>query len=255
MSDVLAGIDAGSDEGQTLANKFDDAEKKLAKSKLDTLNLKSKAKKDKVKKEDEPQRDEKVINDLLAGNKPLVVYADRATDLLALIKLKKRYNLKLILVGAADAELVSEQLAKENVPVILNALRNLPSSFDSLHASLSSAANLTAAGVKVILSVDDTHNIYQLRYSAGNAVSNGLSKADALAAITANVADSFSLNAGRIATGYAADLVLWSADPFELSTRVDKIWIGGQEVSTLSRQDALRDRYTTESKMPRAYTK
>ena len=240
---------------QTLANKFDDAEKKLAKSKLDTLNLKSKAKKDKVKKEDEPQRDEKVINDLLAGNKPLVVYADRATDLLALIKLKKRYNLKLILVGAADAELVSEQLAKENVPVILNALRNLPSSFDSLHASLSSAANLTAAGVKVILSVDDTHNIYQLRYSAGNAVSNGLSKADALAAITANVADSFSLNAGRIATGYAADLVLWSADPFELSTRVEKIWIGGQEVSTLSRQDALRDRYTTESKMPRAYTK
>jgi len=240
---------------QALVNKLEDAEEKLAKAKLDAENLTADAKEKKAKKDDEPKRAEKVINDLLAGKKTLLVYADRATDLLVLINLKKRFNLKLILVGAADAELVSKQLASENVPVILNALHNLPSSFDSLHVSLSSAANLTAAGVKVILSVADTHNIDQLRYSAGNAVANGLSKADALAAITANVADSFSLNAGRIATGYAADLVLWSADPFELSTKVEKLWIGGQEVSTTSRHDALRDRYTSESTMPRAYTK
>ena len=174
---------------------------------------------------------------------------------MALISLKKRFAFKLIIVGAADAELVSEQLASENITVIINAMRNLPGSFDSLHTSLSSAANLTNAGVKVILSVNDTHNMYQLRYSAGNAVANGLSKEAALAAITANVADSFSLNTGRIAIGYDADLVLWSADPFEISSKVDKMWISGQEVSTQSRQDALRKRYTTESDMPRAYTK
>ncbi len=240
---------------QALAYKLEDAAKKIAKQEVKAKKEKTDAKDEKVDKDNEPKRDEKIINALLAGEKPLLVYADRATDLLALIDLKKRFNLKLIIVGAADAELVSKQLANENIPVILNAMRNLPGSFDSLHTSLSSAANLTAAGVKVILSVDDTHNIYQLRYSAGNAVANGLSKQAALAAITANVADSFSLNAGRIATGYAADLVLWSADPFELSTKVDKIWIAGEEVSTNSRQDALRERYTTDSEMPRAYTK
>jgi imidazolonepropionase-like amidohydrolase len=248
---------------QILANKLEDADKKLAKAKITAENSTTdangakgtKAKKGNAKKEDEPKRDEKIINDLLAGNTPLLVYADRATDLLVLIGLKKRFNLDLIIVGAADAELVSKQLASENIPVIVNAMDNLPGSFDSLHTSLTSAANLTAAGVKVILSVADTHNMYQLRFSAGNAVANGLSKEDALAAITANVADSFSLNAGRIAIGYAADLVLWSADPFELSTQVEKIWIGGKEVSTTSRHDALRDRYTTQSNMPRAYTK
>ena len=134
-------------------------------------------------------------------------------------------------------------------------MSNLPSSFDTLHASLDNAAHLTAAGIKVILSVDDAHNLYQLRFSAGNAVANGLSAADALASITANVADVFGLDVGRIAVGKNADLVLWSADPFELSSHVDKMWIAGQEHSSESRHDALRKRYMTESKMPKAYVK
>ena len=83
----------------------------------------------------------------------------------------------------------------------------------------------------------------------------GLSKTDALSALTANVADVFKLNSGRIAVGKNADLVLWSADPFELSTKVDLMWINGKQVSTRSRQDALRERYTQETNMPRAYSK
>ena len=136
------------------------------------------------------------------------------------------------------------------------ALDNLPGSFDSLHASLENAAKLTAAGVNVALTVDgDTHNLYQLRFHAGNAVANGLSRDAALAAVTANVADAFNVDSGRIAVGKTADLVLWSADPFELSSHVAKIWIGGKEVSTQSRQDKLRDRYMQQSNMPKSYLK
>jgi len=174
---------------------------------------------------------------------------------LALIKIKKRFKLNLIIVGAGDAIIVKEQLAKAKIPLIINAMSNLPSSFDTLHVSLDNAAELTAAGIKVILSVDDVHNLYQLRFSAGNAVANGLSKTEALASITANVADVFGLDTGSIAIGKKADLVLWSSDPFELSSHVDKLWITGQEYSTKSRQDALRDRYTTQSDMPKAYVK
>jgi hypothetical protein len=50
-------------------------------------------------------------------------------------------------------------------------------------------------------------------------------------------------------------MVLWSADPFELSTKVNHLWIDGEEHSTTSRQDALRDRYMTKSDMPTSYTK
>ncbi|NQZ79406.1 MAG: amidohydrolase family protein [Colwellia sp.] len=243
---------------QKFIHKLEDAQLKLTKNKEKEANKKSQKKeKDKSKDNDkkEPKRDEKVINELLAGTKPLIAYADRATDLLALIKIKERFKLNLIIVGAGDAIVVKEQLAKAKIPVIINAMSNLPSSFDTLHASLDNAARLTAAGIKVILSVDDAHNLYQLRFSAGNAVANGLSKEDALASITANVADVFGLDVGRIAVGKNADLVLWSADPFELSSHVDKMWIAGQEHSTKSRHDALRKRYMTESKMPKAYVK
>ena len=235
-------------ELQKLHVKLEDATKKLAKAKKKTKKEKKDAK--------EPSREAKVINALLAGEKALVAYADRATDLLVLLKLKEAYNLDLVFAGAADAVLIADKIAAAKVPVVMAALDNLPGSFDSLHASLENAAKLTAAGVKVALTVDgDTHNLYQLRFHAGNAIANGLSHDDALAAVTANVADAFNIESGRVAVGQTADLVLWTADPFELSSSVAKIWIEGKEYSTQSRQDKLRERYTTESNMPRAYSK
>lgn len=236
---------------QTLVNELADAKKALTKAE------KAKAKKTKDSKEaKQPSRAQQEMYALLAGDKPLLAYADRATDILALLALKQEYSLDLVLVGASDAVLVSDEIAKAGVVVMTSGIDNLPSSFDSLHNSLNNVAKLTQAGVKVIISNSgESHNINQLRFDAGVAVANGLDKNAALAAITANVADTFKLNAGRIAVGKNADLVLWSNDPFEISTKVDAMWINGQSMSLKSRQDALRDRYMTQSNMPRAYTK
>ncbi|WP_448546699.1 amidohydrolase family protein [Thalassotalea fusca] len=235
---------------QKLYRELEDAQKKLAKAEKDKKSDDDKA------DEKEPKRDEAIINALLAGEQTLVAYADRATDLLALIDMKAKFNLDLVVAGAGDAVLIADKLAKAEVPVVMSAMSNLPSSFDTLHQSLNNAAVLTNAGVKVVLTVSgDTHNLYQLRFDAGNAVANGMTKDQALAAVTANVADTFDINAGRIAVGKRADLVLWSSDPFELSTKVEQMWINGKLYSTESRHDALRERYMAKSDMPRAYTK
>ena len=94
-----------------------------------------------------------------------------------------------------------------------------------------------------------------MRFNAGIAVANGLDKQEALAAITANVAEVFGMNAGQIAEGKKADLVLWNDDPFELSASVEKLWISGTETTTQSRQDKLRNRYMSQSELPKAYIK
>ena len=238
---------------QALDHKLEDARKALEKA------ADKKAKKSKDNEESdakELKRDELEINAILASEKPLLAYADRATDLLALLALKQKYNLNLVLVGASDAVLIADAIAAAKVPVIVSSIDNLPSSFDSLHASLNNIAILAKAGVHLILAPKgESHNINQLRYDAGIAVANGLPRDDAFAALTANVADVFKLNTGRIEVGKNADLVLWSADPFEISSKVDSMWINGESVSTKSRQDALRDRYTQKSDMPRAYLK
>lgn len=238
---------------QALDHKLEDARKALEKA------ADKKAKKSKDNEESdakELKRDELEINAILASEKPLLAYADRATDLLALLALKQKYNLNLVLVGASDAVLIADAIAAAKVPVIVSSIDNLPSSFDSLHASLNNIAILAKAGVHLLLAPKgESHNINQLRYDAGIAVANGLPRDDAFAALTANVADVFKLNTGRIEVGKNADLVLWSADPFEISSKVDSMWINGESVSTKSRQDALRDRYTQKSDMPRAYLK
>jgi len=225
--------------------------------KLADLQEKLTTETDKKEKKVKPlKRNEQELKSLLAGQKPLLAYADRATDLLALLKLKEKYSIDLVLVGASDAVLIADKIATAKVPVITSAIDNLPSSFDSLHGDLSNVAQLVKAGVKVILAPKgDSHNLNQLRFDAGIAVANGLATTDAFSTLTANVADVFKLNSGRIAIGKNADLVLWSGDPFELSTKVDKMWIGGKEVSTHSRQDALRNRYTSKTNMPKGYVK
>lgn len=234
---------------QTFTHKLEDAQDKLKENKKST-------KKDKAKNENKkPKRDEQVFNDILAGAKSVIVFAERATDLLALINLKERFNLEMVIVGASDAVLIKEELKKAGMPLIISAIKNLPSSFDSLNASLNNTGILIKSGVKVALFLEDTHNLHQLRFSVGNAIANGLLPENALAAVTANIADIFKLNTGRIAKGKKADLILWSADPFELSSKVEKLWIEGKEVSTESRQDALRNRYLAETNMPKAYVK
>ena len=228
---------------QTLINKLDAHQTKLSK-------------KDK-KDDDKPNTEDKVMAKVLSGDMPLVISVSRAADIIELIKVKEQFGVNLVLSGAQDAVVVKEHIAKANIPVIISAMDNLPGSFDSLHANLNNAGLLEKAGVKVLLTVggDASHNIYQLRYDAGNAVSYGMSQQGALKAVTSNVADVFGINAGSIEVGKAADVVMWTNDPFEISSNVSRMFINGTEVSTQSRQDKLRDRYTTDSNMPRAYTK
>jgi len=231
---------------QTLINKLDAHQTKLSK----------KDKKDK-KDDDKPSTEDKVMAKVLSGDMPLVISVSRAADIIELIKVKEQFGVNLVLSGAQDAVVVKEHIAKANIPVIISAMDNLPGSFDSLHANLNNAGLLEKAGVKVLLTVggDASHNIYQLRFDAGNAVSYGMSQQGALKAVTSNVADVFGINAGSIEVGKAADVVMWTNDPFEISSNVSRMFINGTEVSTQSRQDKLRDRYTTDSNMPRAYTK
>lgn len=214
-----------------------------------------KAKKDDKKDDKKPSAEEKILNDILSGKKPLVASVERATDILHLLRLKEEFGLNLVLAGAEDAVRVKEQIAAAGVPVIVQAINNLPESFGSLQKLLTNAAELENAGVKLILTQTDTHLIYNLRTDVGVAIANGLSRDTAIASVTKNVTETFGIEGGIVAEGQPANLVLWSGDPFEISTKVENMWIDGEEVTTESRQDKLRDRYMSDQKTPRGYIK
>lgn len=180
----------------------------------------------------------------LAGGR-VVFRVERATDIRAVIDYAKRQGMKPVIAGGDEAWLVARELAEAHVPVLLNALDNLPQDFDRLEARLDNAKLLHEAGVTIAFNGNETHQAGKNRQLAGNAAAHGLPWEAALAAVTSGPADIFGLGSdyGRIAKGQVADLVLWSGDPLEVTTAAEQVWIAGKPVEMRSRQTELRDRY------------
>lgn len=197
--------------------------------------------------------------DALAGfssNGTVVFDADRASDILQVIAFAEHHSLSAVINGGAEAWMVANRLAEAGIPVLLDALLNLPGNFDRLGARLDNAALLHEAGVTIAFAGAGSHNARKLRQVAGNAVANGLAWEAALAALTVNPAMIFGLDNGfaTIEPGSHGDLVLWSGDPLEVTTAADQVIIAGKAVDMVSRQTLLRDRYLQDAgERPRAY--
>jgi imidazolonepropionase-like amidohydrolase len=194
----------------------------------------------------------------MAGDTPLLVNIHRASDIETLIALTEEYGLHAIIVGGAEAWMVADELARAEVPVILQVTQNLPGSFDQLNARRGAANILAEAGVRFALSdaQSESNNARNITQSAGNAVADGLDWDLALRAITLVPAEIYGVadNVGSIEAGKAADIVIWPADPFELTTYPDQVLINGIVIPMVSRQTMLRDRYLQmDSEKPPAY--
>ena len=199
-----------------------------------------------------------VLARYLAGGR-VVFNVDRAADIRQLLAFCKRHGLRPLITGGAEAWKVAPELKAANATVFLDALQNLPSSFDQLGSRLDNAALLAKAGVNVaLLSPDSTHNARKIRQAAGNAVANGLAWEDGLAAITRVPAQALGVGdrLGRIEPGMEADLALWDGDPLELTTLAEQVWMHGRAMPMRSRQTELRDRYLqAPGGLPRAYSR
>jgi hypothetical protein len=175
----------------------------------------------------------------------VVFFVERAADIRQVVRFAKARGMRPVIAGGTEAWVVAKELADADVPVILNPLDNLPADFDRLGARFDNAKLLHEAGVRIAFSQTDSFYLRKNRQLAGNAVAHGLPWDAALAAITANPAEIFGLGAarGRIEQGQAADLVLWSGDPLEVTSVAEQVWIAGRPVEMRSRQTELRDRY------------
>lgn len=211
--------------------------------------------------------DADALGPVVRGAVPLMVKANSAADLLQLIRLKQDFpKLRLIALGAAEGWRVADQLAAAKIPVILYALDNLPTQFETMAATFSNAGRLQRAGVVVTLGMLDraAHQPRLLLQHAGNLVGVGrtpggvgLSWDEALASITLNPAKVFGMDKelGSLEVGKRADVVVWDGDPLELMSAPTAVFIDGQTIPLVSRQTELRDRYLNldESKLPVGY--
>jgi hypothetical protein len=191
------------------------------------------------------------------GGGRIVFGVDRAADIRQLLRWSAKHQLRIAIAGGGEAWRLAPQLAAAKVPVFVNPLSNLPSDFDQVGASMENAARLQAAGVAVGFSEGGaSHNARKVRQLAGNAVAAGLPWDAGLAGLTRVPAETFGVagEVGSIAPGKRADLVLWSADPLDVSSVALQVWMDGRAIEMRSRQTELRDRYMRpDNGLPRAY--
>ena len=178
------------------------------------------------------------------------VFADRLGEIRAALDFAERHRLKLILVGAADAWLVADELAQRNVPVILGPVQSLPRHrYLGLRSCYEVAGKLHAAGVKLAFSSGgDTFsvaNARNLRLQAAQAVAYGLPVAAAERALTQDAAEILGVEdrVGSLEAGKEATLFVASGDILETTTRVTRAWIGGRAAPLRDRQLELYEKY------------
>lgn len=191
------------------------------------------------------------LEPVLAGKVPLAISINRESDIRQAIRLASDFALKVVIIGGAEAWMTADALAAAKIPVILDPQANLPGNFDELGARLDNAALLHKAGVTIAIIVvaNGIHQSYNaglsMREGAGLAVANGLPYIDGLKSITSVPAEIWGVadRCGTIANGRDADLVIWDGDPLEPSTLPVTVLISGKEMSLVTHQTQLRDRY------------
>ena len=202
------------------------------------------------------------------GRVPLLVHAERASDIQTMLGLKREIPaLRMVLVGASEGWTVAREIAATGVPVIASALVDLPESFEQLAATQSNIGRMKAAGVLVGIGTINQDEARQARWEkqfAGNLVAlgripgaSGLNWGEAFATITSRPAEALGLGdeLGSLKPGRRGDVVIWDGDPLEIGTSAVNVFIDGVEQPMTSRQTRLRERYwdPKEGPLPKAY--
>lgn len=170
---------------------------------------------------------------------PLLVNVNKAQDIMSALRLAKEFNLKIVLDGVSEAQLVMNEIKASGFPVIVHPTMARAGG-DTESLSMEDAAKLKAAGILVALQSGYEGYVPKTRvvlYEAGMAAQNGMSRRDALALITIDAAKIIGLDKriGSIAVGKDADIAMYDGDPLEWITHCTGTIINGQIVSEIIR--------------------
>lgn len=186
---------------------------------------------------------------VVEGREVLLVEVERASDIVNALAFAREQNIRIALVGAAEAWLVAPQIAAAKVPVIVVGDLNFPETFNQLNATWQNAQRLAQAGVEIAIlpqtNMPSVRNPGPVRYVAGRTVRFGLDHATAIRAITSTPARIFGIDdeVGSLAPGKRGDVVVWSGDPLEVSSFAEAVFVKGVAMPLTSRETLLRDKY------------
>lgn len=231
--DALAyreGLEAYEVELESYLEKIEERKKKADAEDADKKNGE---KKEEIKKPNAPRenREMDVLLRAIDNELPVRIEAHWSADILNAIELAEEFGLRVTIEGASEAHLVAERLADAGVSVILAPLSSgggetgPRARFDA-----DAYRMLRESGVEVALSagLDDGRGSRFVLDQAKLAASTDAST-DAMRLATAGIAELLGVyeEIGSLRPGRHADVVVWSGDPMDPGSRVERVYVGG----------------------------
>lgn len=188
------------------------------------------------------------VKNLFDKKQKLYVHASTVKQMLLALDMKREFGFDMVIVGGSDSWQIADLLKQNNVSVILGQPHSLPTTEDDdVDQPYKTAAALQKAGVSFAISDDDGQTRGRnLMFNAGTAAAYGLTKEQALAAITSNAASILGVadKTGSIEVGKDANIIISDGDILDMRTsQVTDAFIQGRKIDLTDKQKQLNERY------------
>lgn len=190
------------------------------------------------------------VKGLFDKSQTFFVHCDLVKEMMMAIDMAKEFNFRLAIVGGSDSWMIGSILHENNVMVILSEPHSLPSTDDDdVDQPYKTGAALQKAGVLFTICQDAGDGFWQQRnlpFQAGTMSAYGLTKEEALTAITLNAAKILGIDnkTGSLEVGKDANIVVSEGDLLDMkSSIVTQAFIQGRELNLDNKQKQLYERY------------
>jgi len=188
---------------------------------------------------------------LFDGSQTLYIHSNDVKEIVEAVSFSKQFALKKVaIVGGRDTWKITSLLKENNISVIVSLLHDLPEHPENdIDQPYKLPYLLQQAGVLFCLNNEGNMEVMNLRnlpFQAGTAVAYGLTKEQALKAITLNAAKILGIDktTGSIELGKDATLFISTGDAFDMRTNnLERAFIKGKNIELNNDQKTLYETY------------
>lgn len=188
------------------------------------------------------------VKGLFSKKQKLFVHCNIVKEMLIAIDFVKEFGFDVVIVGGSDSWQIAPMLKENNIAVILEQMHSLPTMMDDdVDQPYKTPFMLQQAGVLFAISDEDGNSRYRnLPFNAGTAAAYGLSKEQALAAVSLNVAKILGIadRTGSIEKGKDANIVVSKGDLLDMKGNIlTHAFIQGRAIKLEDKHKQLAERY------------
>jgi len=193
------------------------------------------------------------VKGLFDQTQTFFVYCEMVNEMMIAVEFAQEFGFRTVIVGGTESYKIADYLKQNNISVVLNEMHNLPlMQDDDVDAYAKLPYQLQQAGI--LYSINDFDKTgsgnrgRNLMFNAGVAVGFGLTKEQALQAITLNAAKILGIDkqTGSLETGKDANIIVSDGDLLDIKTsNIGYAFIQGRQVNLDNKQKQLYERYKT----------